>query len=71
MSGRTNVAAPRANATAPDFGMGALASWLEQQLDDFRGPITASRLEGGQSNPTWLLSTPKRGYVLRRKPHNH
>jgi len=41
---------------------------LRQQLPDFAGPLEISQFEGGQSNPTYLLSTPSRRYVLRRKP---
>jgi aminoglycoside phosphotransferase (APT) family kinase protein len=32
------------------------------------GPLTVKQFEGGQSNPTYFLSTPARNYVLRRKP---
>ena len=34
----------------------------------FSGPLTISQFKGGQSNPTYLLTTPQRRYVLRRKP---
>ena len=34
----------------------------------FRGPLAAERFTGGQSNPTFRLTTPDRSYVLRRKP---
>jgi aminoglycoside phosphotransferase (APT) family kinase protein len=34
----------------------------------FKGPLTVSQFKGGQSNPTYLLTTPARRYVLRRKP---
>ena len=34
----------------------------------FAGPITLSQFKGGQSNPTYLVETPARRYVLRRKP---
>src|SRR4029079_3707547 len=32
------------------------------------GPLTVRQLKGGKSNPTYLLITPARRYVLRRKP---
>ena len=32
------------------------------------GPIGIRQFEGGQSNPTYLLHTPDRDYVLRKKP---
>ena len=38
------------------------------QLPDFAGPLRVRQFKGGQSNPTYLLETPARRYVLRRKP---
>ena len=37
-------------------------------LAGFRGPLEIRQFEGGQSNPTYLLHTPERDYVLRKKP---
>ena len=31
-------------------------------------PLAVRQFKGGQSNPTYLLETPARRYVLRRKP---
>jgi aminoglycoside phosphotransferase (APT) family kinase protein len=45
-----------------------LQTYLESQVADFAGPLTIRQFRGGQSNPTYLLSTPSRRYVLRRKP---
>jgi len=45
-----------------------LAPWLQQHIQGFRGPLTIAPLRGGQSNPTFRLSTPTADYVLRRKP---
>jgi aminoglycoside phosphotransferase (APT) family kinase protein len=50
------------------FDVGALESYLHQHLDGFIGPIALSQFKGGQSNPTYLVETPQRRYVLRRKP---
>jgi aminoglycoside phosphotransferase (APT) family kinase protein len=47
---------------------GRLAPYLEQHLPGFAGPLEAEKFAGGQSNPTFLLKTPGRKYVLRRKP---
>ena len=44
-----------------------LEGWLAGQLQDVR-PLTIQQFSGGQSNPTYLLSTPGGRYVLRRKP---
>ncbi len=46
----------------------AVADYLGDHLPGFAGPIEASKFEIGQSNPTFLLKTPTRNYVLRRKP---
>ncbi|MBS0534855.1 MAG: phosphotransferase family protein [Proteobacteria bacterium] len=45
-----------------------LADYLARHIDGFAGPLTARQFKGGQSNPTYLLETPSRRYVLRRKP---
>jgi len=45
-----------------------LESYLAAHVADFSGPLTIRQFKGGQSNPTYLLSTPQRRYVLRRKP---
>ena len=45
-----------------------LAEYLEQQIDGFKGPIEADKFEGGQSNPTFKITTPSGAYVLRRQP---
>jgi aminoglycoside phosphotransferase (APT) family kinase protein len=45
-----------------------LAAYLAQHVKGFAGPLTVKQFKGGQSNPTYLLETPARRYVLRRKP---
>ncbi|WP_300397678.1 phosphotransferase family protein [uncultured Sphingobium sp.] len=45
-----------------------LAAYLRGRIVDFSGPMRVQQFEGGQSNPTFLLSTPDHRYVLRRKP---
>ncbi|MGE0797969.1 MAG: phosphotransferase family protein [Lautropia sp.] len=46
----------------------ALAAYLEPRVPEFHGPLTIERFKGGQSNPTYLLKTPARSYVMRAKP---
>jgi aminoglycoside phosphotransferase (APT) family kinase protein len=46
----------------------ALQNWLSAQLPGFTGPLTVELFKGGQSNPTYKLSTPQRAYVMRSKP---
>jgi len=45
-----------------------LESYLKREVTGFAGPLTVRQFKGGQSNPTYLLETPSRRYVLRRKP---
>jgi aminoglycoside phosphotransferase (APT) family kinase protein len=55
-------------AQALRFDGARLESYLAAHLDEFSPPLTARQFKGGQSNPTYLLQTPTRRYVLRRKP---
>lgn len=50
------------------FDAARLAAFLASRLPDFHGPLTVRQFKGGQSNPTYLLETPARRYVMRRKP---
>ena len=43
-----------------------LGEWLATNLDGFAGPMTVSEFKGGQSNPTYRLTTSDSSYVLRR-----
>jgi len=45
-----------------------LKSFLASRLPDCCAPLCVRQFKGGQSNPTYLLETPGRRYVLRRKP---
>lgn len=45
-----------------------LTDYLRAHIAGFEGPLTIRQFRGGQSNPTYLLETPARRYVLRRKP---
>jgi aminoglycoside phosphotransferase (APT) family kinase protein len=45
-----------------------LATYLEANVAGFRGPLTAKKFKGGQSNPTYLIEAASGRYVLRRKP---
>ena len=46
----------------------SLGAWLAANVEGYAGPLTVRQFKGGQSNPTYELSTPGRTYVLRRKP---
>lgn len=45
-----------------------LGEYLSKHIDGFQGPLESKKFDGGQSNPTYLLTTPQCKYVLRRKP---
>jgi len=45
-----------------------LSAWMRQNVEGFDGPMTMAQFKGGQSNPTYQLTTPGAVYVLRRKP---
>ncbi|HLY54792.1 MAG TPA: phosphotransferase family protein, partial [Stellaceae bacterium] len=48
--------------------IGPLEAHLREHVAGFRGKLRLRQFEGGQSNPTYLVETPERRYVLRRKP---
>jgi aminoglycoside phosphotransferase (APT) family kinase protein len=50
------------------FDVAALTSWLQSQLPGFSGPVSVEMFKGGQSNPTYKLTTPNKCYVMRAKP---
>jgi aminoglycoside phosphotransferase (APT) family kinase protein len=54
--------------TAQDIDLKSVDAYLTAQSFGYKGPLRARKFETGQSNPTFLLSTPGRNYVLRRKP---
>ena len=51
-----------------DLPEDTLSEYLEAHVDGFRGPLTATKFTGGQSNPTYLVQAASGRYVLRRKP---
>lgn len=51
-----------------DLPEAALAAYLQAQVPGFRGPLTATKFKGGQSNPTYRIDAASGVYVLRRKP---
>src|SRR6516162_3547071 len=61
-SGTKEVAAPLA------LDVARLKSFLASRLPDCSAALSVRQFKGGQSNPTYLLETPGRRYVLRRKP---
>lgn len=45
-----------------------LSAYLADHLPGFVKPLQVRQFRGGQSNPTYLLTTGNRKYVLRKKP---
>lgn len=54
--------------SAHSFDVERLSAYLTGTIANYRGPLRLRQFSGGQSNPTYLLETPERNYVLRRKP---
>ena len=50
------------------FDAARLEAFLYANVPGFAGPLQVKQFEAGQSNLTYLLTTPGRSYVLRRKP---
>ena len=55
-------------APALRFDVARLEDYLAARVEGFAGPLTVRQFKGGQSNPTYLLETPRHKYALRRKP---
>jgi acyl-CoA dehydrogenase len=56
------------SAKSVAFDQNVLAAWLKAQGLLDRDTLTVKTLTGGQSNPTFLLSSGAQRYVLRKKP---
>jgi aminoglycoside phosphotransferase (APT) family kinase protein len=50
------------------FDTERLATYLTQHVENFSGALDVQQFNGGQSNPTYLLSAAGKKFVLRRKP---
>jgi len=46
----------------------AASEWAETNIKNFYSPAKYTKFNSGQSNPTYLIETPKKKYVLRKKP---
>lgn len=51
-----------------ELDVSSLQTYMEQEVEGFRGPIEIKQFKGGQSNPTYQIVTQDKKYVLRRKP---
>ncbi len=50
------------------FDISALQKFMEDNVEGFKGQVSAAEFAGGQSNPTFLLTAGGTEYVMRRKP---
>lgn len=50
------------------FDTAVLYAYLAQHIEGFAGPARLRQFQGGQSNPTFLIETPGKNFVLRKKP---
>lgn len=50
------------------FDVTALERWMRDHIKDFSTRLVVQQFNGGQSNPTYLLSDGSLRWVLRRKP---
>ncbi|MEP0201851.1 MAG: phosphotransferase [Halioglobus sp.] len=51
-----------------NLDIASLSNYLAANLEGFEGNLAAEKFPGGQSNPTFKLTSGERSYVLRRKP---
>ena len=59
---------PTGDQPTGHFDTAPLEAWMKRNIPGFEGPIDVEKFPGGQSNPTFKLTTPGGRYVLRRKP---
>ncbi len=66
----TAAANPPVREVAPGhrFDPAPLEAWLRRHVEDFGEGMIVQQFQGGASNPTFLLTTDKGRYVLRKKP---
>jgi len=46
----------------------ALSAYMQKHVDGFQGNLVIEQFKGGQSNPTFKLTSGDQRYVLRTKP---
>ena len=68
MDSRTVLGQTTGVRSGHEIDTAALERYLVEHVAGFTGPLTIRQFEGGQSNPTYLLHSAGRDYVLRKKP---
>ena len=56
------------NLSVHTFDKKKLSDYLENHIPEFQGPIQSTKFKTGQSNPTFLIKTNDKKFVLRKKP---
>ena len=56
------------NSSVHTFDKNKLSEYLEDHIPEFQGPVQSTKFKTGQSNPTFLIETADRKFVLRKKP---
>lgn len=51
-----------------EFDQQALERYMSYNVEGFRRPCSIQQFEGGQSNPTFLIESPDKRFVLRKQP---
>lgn len=59
---------PIAEHAAARLDAEVVERYMTEHVPGFRGPLEVRKTPTGQSNPTFILSSPSGRYVLRRKP---
>jgi aminoglycoside phosphotransferase (APT) family kinase protein len=54
--------------SAPPLDLARVGAWLETHVPSFRGPMSAERFVGGNSNPIWRVTAASGRYILRTQP---
>jgi aminoglycoside phosphotransferase (APT) family kinase protein len=57
-----------APSTVAGLNLAALVPWLQPRLPGFEADVDVQRIDGGQSNPSWILRGADQAWVLRAKP---
>jgi len=55
-------------SSATDLDLNQVEQAFRKRIQGFRGPLNATKTPQGQSNPTYIISSPCGNFVLRRKP---
>jgi aminoglycoside phosphotransferase (APT) family kinase protein len=58
MSAATPPTGLRENSAQQSFDTAKLIGWMHENIPGFAGPVEIQQFAGGQSNPTFLVTSP-------------